>query len=141
MSETVIIIGAGPAGNHAAYLLAKKGFKVAIYENHNIIGRPIQCTGILTSAIYDIYNVPKEVIVNRVKSTRVFSPSEKYVDINLKGDIIVDRHLFDKSIADKAKDAGAQYFLDSTFIGLENNSADSSIAIIKSKMKTKNEKI
>ena len=95
----------------------------------------------MTSAIYDIYNVPKEVIVNRVKSTRVFSPSEKYVDINLKGDIIVDRHLFDKSIADKAKDAGAQYFLDSTFIGLENNSADSSIAIIKSKMKTKNEKI
>lgn len=143
MDDKVVIIGAGPSGNHAAYLLARKGFKVSVYENHNSIGRPIQCTGILTSTIYDVYDVPKEVIVNRAKSTRVFSPSGKTVDIKLKGDIIVDRHLFDKSIADKAKDAGAEFFLDSTFIGTAYDSgskvskANSNFAVIK----TKNRKI
>ncbi len=133
MNDHVVIIGAGPAGNYAAYLLAKKGYDVSVYENHSIIGRPIQCTGILTSTIYDIYDVPKEVIVNKAKSTRVFSPSGSHVNINLKGDIIVDRYLFDKSIADKAKDAGAEYFLDSQFLGLENGSANSNVLVIKTK--------
>ena len=46
----VVVIGGGPIGCYTAYLLAKEGHSVEIYENHKKIGAPIQCTGILTSS-------------------------------------------------------------------------------------------
>lgn len=119
----IIIIGAGPSGSHCAYKLAKKGYKVKVFENHKEIGRPIQCTGILTETIYDVYTVPKEVIVNRAKFTKVFSPSGNSINIKLKGDIIVNRDEFDKKVAEKAMDSGVEYEFNSTFTGLSNKKA------------------
>ena len=37
----IAIIGAGPIGCYAGYLLAKNGHTVSIYENHPQIGLPI----------------------------------------------------------------------------------------------------
>ncbi|MEM4264021.1 MAG: NAD(P)-binding protein, partial [Candidatus Woesearchaeota archaeon] len=42
----ISIIGAGPVGSFAAYLLAKAGFEVSIFEEHEKIGLPVQCTGL-----------------------------------------------------------------------------------------------
>ena len=55
----IIIIGAGPIGCYAGYLLAKEGYEVDIYENHSHIGSPIQCTGLLTSD-FDQFNLPMD---------------------------------------------------------------------------------
>ena len=46
----IAIIGAGPIGCYAGYLLAKVGNKVQIFENHSQVGLPIQC---VLSAIED----------------------------------------------------------------------------------------
>jgi len=45
----ISIIGAGPAGNYLAYLLAKNSFDVCVFEEHKTVGLPVQCTGITTS--------------------------------------------------------------------------------------------
>ena len=63
----IVIIGAGPIGCYAAYLLAKEGYCVDIYENHSYVGSPIQCTGLLTSD-FDLFNFPmSSFLINTLK--------------------------------------------------------------------------
>lgn len=111
----ISIIGAGPAGSYSAYLLAKKGQQVNVYEEHKSIGNPVQCTGLVTDSINNIIKIPEKVIVNKIKGFKVFSKNHS-VQINFKNpNIVLDRMKFDRYIAEKAIDAGAKYFLGSKF--------------------------
>ena len=116
------IIGAGPAGLYAAYLLAREGKEVNVFEEHDEIGSPVHCTGIVTSSILDIVSIKKEAIVNKVKAARVFSPEGKFSDFNLKNEnLILDRKRFEQDLAANAKKAGANIFLESKFLGLDKD--------------------
>jgi len=102
------VIGAGPAGSHVAYLLAKQGHDVQIFEEHTQIGRPCQCTGILTSSFQDIVKPRKDFVVNTIQKYRVFSPNQEHITLNLsKKELILDRPKFDKHMAERAEDVGA----------------------------------
>lgn len=118
----ISIIGAGPAGNYLAYLLAKHGRKVSVYEEHDSIGLPVQCAGIVTSKIRELIPIRKQFLINKIKKIRVYAPNEKFVDFNLKNDnYIIDRMKFDRYLADKAKEAGAKFFLNHKFISMNKN--------------------
>lgn len=111
----ISIIGAGPAGSHLAYLLAKQGKSVNIYEEHKSIGDPVQCTGLVTDSIKDLVELKKDVIVNMIKGFKVFSKDDS-VQINFKKpNIVLDRMKFDKSLAEQARDAGANLILNRRF--------------------------
>ena len=58
----ITIVGAGPAGSYLAYLLVKKGEDVTIIEEHENIGNPVQCTGIVTDSIEKYVTLPKYTI-------------------------------------------------------------------------------
>ncbi|MFH0752472.1 MAG: NAD(P)/FAD-dependent oxidoreductase [archaeon] len=117
----ISIIGAGPVGSHAAYLLARKGYDVHVYEEHTKIGRPVQCTGIVTSEIAKIVDVKKEFLVNTVNLARIYSPNGKFIEVKLsKPNLIIDREKFDKYLAAKAKKAGAKIHLGKKFEGIRN---------------------
>ncbi|MBS3128322.1 NAD(P)/FAD-dependent oxidoreductase [Candidatus Woesearchaeota archaeon] len=104
----IAVVGAGPAGSYAAYLLAKQGYEVKLFEEHKEIGSPIQCTGILTEGIKTFFTPKKEVITTTISRIKVHSQKEQ-VEFKLqKPDIIVDRTLFDQSLAAMAHDAGAE---------------------------------
>lgn len=110
----ITIIGAGPIGCYAGYLLAKEGHAVTIYENHPQIGSPIQCTGILTSD-FDQFGFPLDsFLVNTIDSIEVYSPSNQRIAIKQK-DYIVCRIKFDNFFADKAKSVGAKIFVNHSF--------------------------
>jgi len=64
----ISIIGAGPSGSYLAFLLAKSGKKVQIFEEHSSVGRPVQCTGIVTSSISRFIRLKKEFVINRPNS-------------------------------------------------------------------------
>ncbi len=114
------IIGAGPAGAYTAYLLAKEGFDVNLYEEHKDIGSPVQCTGIVTSSISDIIKLDKNLVVNKINNARIFAPNKEYIDLPVS-DIIIDRKKFDVSLVNKAKKAGAKVHAEHKFIGQQNN--------------------
>jgi len=117
----ISIIGAGPVGNYLACCLAKEGFEVEVYEEHDEIGVPIQCTGILTSSIKKIIDISDEFVVNTINRIRIFSPNNNFVEINLKDcDYIVDRIKFDNYFSFKAKGLGVKYNLGWKFLGFEN---------------------
>ena len=114
----IAIIGAGPVGCYAGYLLAKKGHQVSIYENHPRIGSPIQCTGIITSD-FDEFNFPLDsFLVNTIDKIDVYSPGKK-LSVKQK-DYIVCRDRFDNFFGDLAKKSGAKILLNHSFLRKEN---------------------
>ncbi len=118
----ISIIGAGPVGNYLGYLLAKNGKKVSVYEEHNKIGLPVQCAGVVSSRIKELVPIRKQFLVNKIRKIRIYFPNRDFVDINLKDtNYIFDRMKFDRYLADKAKDAGAKFYLGYKFLGFKES--------------------
>ncbi len=118
----ISIIGAGPVGCYLAYLLVKKGKKVNIFEDHSEIGKPVQCTGIVTSSIGDLIKIKKSFVVNEINKVKVISPSNKTLNFKLKRkNYIIDREKFDKYICKKAIQEGANLYLNHRFVDFKNN--------------------
>ncbi|MEK6934284.1 MAG: NAD(P)/FAD-dependent oxidoreductase [Nanoarchaeota archaeon] len=128
----ISVIGAGPSGSYLAYLLAKKGEDVKIFEEHKLVGKPVQCTGIITSSVDKLIKIDKNILVNKFYCVRVHSPNGDYVDIKIKGDNIFDRAKFDEYLVEKALDAGAEIRLHEKYLDFKNNEVITS----KSKFKT-----
>ncbi len=117
----ITIIGAGPVGCHAAALLAKKGRQVRVFEEHGSIGRPVQCTGIVTKSISEVLRLRNEFIVNRLRYARLHAPDGGSVDIKTR-DVVIDRARFDNHIAEQAKKNGAEILLNSRVTGIRRSS-------------------
>jgi len=117
----ISIIGAGPAGNYLAYLLAKNNFDVCVFEEHKTIGLPVQCTGITTSYLGQLIELKKDFVINTINKARIFAPNNRFVDVRIDNNIILDRTKFDQYLMEKSKKAGAKFFLNHRFLGYKNN--------------------
>ena len=117
----ISIIGAGPSGSYLAYLLAKSGMEVQIFEDHKCVGVPIQCTGILTESFLEIIEPKKEFLVNTISRISVNSPNNSRAVLEMKKkDYIVNRTLFDNYFCSLAVDNGAKLFLNHRFLDFKN---------------------
>ncbi len=116
----ISIIGAGPAGSYAALLLAKQGHDVHVFEEHPGIGLPVQCTGIVTHALWDL--IPKNTSIIRTELDKVKIHGPSATTLFPLHEFVLDRAELDKYIAQLAKDAGAQYHLGHKFAGFQGNS-------------------
>ena len=113
----IAIIGAGPAGNYCAYLLAKAGYDVNVYEEHIDIGKPVQCTGLVTDTINDIIKIPESIIMARIKFAKIISPNKDFVTIEFdRPNLVLNRCAFDQHLANLAKESGAVYHMGHRFI-------------------------
>ncbi|MFH1182547.1 MAG: NAD(P)/FAD-dependent oxidoreductase [Candidatus Woesearchaeota archaeon] len=112
----ITIIGAGPSGSYSAYLLAKKGLEVQVFEEHNIIGEPVSSTGIITGLLAKHFKVPEELIVSKPENARIYSPAGDFFEVKLKNDMVLDRARLDRHLAKMAQEAGAKYFLGQRFV-------------------------
>ena len=127
----IAVIGAGPAGSYLAYLLAKSGKEVALIEEHEKIGIPVQCTGIVTASIKNFFDIPDNVIANKCSKVVVFSKNNK-IEANVD-EIVMWRNKFDEFLANKAQDEGVKILSNHQFISLDGKHS------IKIKNKNNNE--
>ena len=100
-------IGAGPAGSSAAREIASAGFKVGLFEEHEAVGLPQHCTGMLTLRGCQLLEVevPDHVIQARPQAVKI---SYRNSCFKLPFKIyVVDRSRFDRYLAEKAVEAGA----------------------------------
>jgi len=131
----IAIIGAGPAGSYLAYLLAKQGKDVTLIEEHEQIGNPVQCTGIVTGSIERFVKLPSKVVANKCNKVVVISNDNK---IEAKTDeIVMWRNKFDEFIADMASNVGVKILTNHQFIGFNGKHSIK----IKDKKKNKTKEI
>lgn len=111
----VMIVGAGAAGNYIAYKLAGLGYKVIVFEEHEKIGQPVQCTGIIGAECFERFPLFDAAVLGEVSSAKLFSPSGRELRIwrDSVQAYIVDRAAFDQALAGKAQQQGAHYLLGS----------------------------
>jgi len=98
--KDVIIIGAGPVGLYAAKLLKKKGIDVLIIEEHQDIGKPKKCSGLISKNIESLVPINDSFVDHKVSGAVLHTPAG---DINLQkrgtAAYVIDRGLFDQSLA------------------------------------------
>jgi len=104
----VIVVGAGPSGLLAAEAASSKGARVLVLEEHEEIGKPIKCSGVISSSGLKQLDIhPKSsFILNKVKGARFHSPGGEYFSIEGKLAYVIDREQFDKYLAEVAIRSG-----------------------------------
>ena len=109
----ILVIGAGPIGSYLASRLAKEGFKVAIFEEDKEVGKNVICTGIIGKETFEKFNLPRESILNEIKSINFFSPAGAIFKYNPPHPLayVVDREKFDKGLFQWAKKEGVETYL------------------------------
>ena len=102
-----VVIGGGPAGATAATELARQGYRVLMLERAFRI-KP--CGGAIPPRLIDDFAIPQELLVARVTSARMVSPSLQKVDMPVGDSYVgmVDRATFDPWLRQRAIDAGAR---------------------------------
>lgn len=115
MGSDSLIVGAGPAGLLSGKEIATKGFSVNILEEHNQIGVPSHCAGLVS--IEGLKRIGVEAssrfVQNEVVGGRIYSPDGQCIEIRDKRPraYVIDRVAFDQLLAEKAIDAGAKLVL------------------------------
>jgi digeranylgeranylglycerophospholipid reductase len=106
----VVIVGGGPGGLQAGLRLAERGLDVVILEEHEAIGVPVHCTGVLASDAFEEFGASREAVINDLVSVSFHSPSGRsvaYTPAQVEA-VVIDRHVFDLGIARRAQAAGVE---------------------------------
>jgi digeranylgeranylglycerophospholipid reductase len=120
IAADVLVVGAGPGGLYAAERLARDGHQVLVCEEHETIGEPIHCTGIVAADSFEELDLPSASILNPLHRVRFLSPSGlpvAYATHKAEA-VVVDRGRFDRALAERASAAGAAIMTRARVTGL-----------------------
>lgn len=117
----VIVVGAGPAGSVAAKAAADKGLSVLLLEKRQEIGEPVRCAeGITRRDLLDFLELDPKWTCAGLRKARFFSQDETCLEF--KGEspaaYILERKIFDRELARRASQAGADVFTKTQATGL-----------------------
>ena len=115
----VLIVGAGPAGNTAAYHLAKAGLNVGVLDYRRRIGDKL-CTGVIGAECAEKFPVPGNLVYREARSAVIHSPRGRAYRVQRPSQqaLIVDRVAYVNRIAESAAELGADFRLGYRATGL-----------------------
>ncbi|MDD5502176.1 MAG: NAD(P)/FAD-dependent oxidoreductase [Candidatus Thermoplasmatota archaeon] len=110
LSCDVLVVGAGPVGSFTARKIAEKGYKVILAEEHEKIGEPAHCTGLVTPRVLEIAGIGREVIQSEIYGADIHSPDGTILPVRGKRieAFSIDRIAFDRTLCEMAANAGAE---------------------------------
>ena len=107
----VIIQGGSVAGLAFASEASKRGLSVLVAEEHQEIGEPEKCDGLVSLRGLRRYGFTprKDVVQNQIASGAIHSPSGRDLVVNATAleVVVLDRSAYDKQIQEKAESWGA----------------------------------
>jgi geranylgeranyl reductase family protein len=109
LNHDVVIVGGGPGGLLTGACLARGGFDVAVLEEHDQVGAPVHCTGVLAQEAVAELDLPRDTILNVLSTARFHSPSGLAISYTTPETeaLVIDRARFDQALARDAVEAGA----------------------------------
>lgn len=101
-----VVVGGGPAGATAATDLARRGRSVLLLDRG---GRIKPCGGAIPPRLIEEFAIPEALLVARIASARIVSPTDRRVDMPIDGGFVgmVDREHFDEWLRERAAAVGA----------------------------------
>lgn len=103
-SIDICIVGASLAGNYLSYLLADSDLEIAIIEEHNEVGLPFQCAGIVSQKICNLIDIPNEIVLNRVNIAKIVAPNGVFIHLSSnEKPCIIDRIALDRLFYEKIR--------------------------------------
>ena len=127
----VVIVSA--VGGHTANLLSKRGQRVLLLEEHNEIGRPFQCAGLVTPNAMKQVNL-YDTILEEVDGALIHGPSGTLVPVGTGGTVrtyVVCRKLFDEAVVKQSMVSGATLWLNSKPIHAETQEDRVNLSLIR----------
>lgn len=127
----IAIIGAGPTGCYSAWELARLGYDVLLVEEHEQVGEPQHCTGVIGLEAFEKFDLPRDCIRASMSKARFYSPAGEWIEI-VSGQpqaVIVDRAEFDRALAQRAVAAGAGLALGKKATALRCNEEGAAVCL------------
>ena len=127
----VVVIGGGPSGATSADDLARAGWRVLLVDR---AGRIKPCGGAVPPKLVEEFEIPEHLLVARIHSARMVSPSAKEVDMPIDGGYVgmVDREHFDEWLRERAVKNGAER-LTGQFLRIERDEDGDAIVCVEDK--------
>ena len=114
----VIIVGGGPAGSTAGYLLSNFGFNVVIIDKNNFPRRKL-CGGLISYKTLKLLNRIFGETESSLRKKHILNFQSEHYEVFYKNKLMVknsldipfhfvDRQIYDSFLLEKAKEAGAE---------------------------------
>ncbi len=106
----ISVIGAGPSGSYAAFLLATAGYRVLLIDRRRIEEIAPVCTGVVGRPYAVLMDLEPDLVLAEAKAATVVSPSGSRLRV-ASTDVqayVLDRTLLEKRLRHKAATAGAE---------------------------------
>lgn len=98
----IVIVGAGPIGCYAAQLLKKCGINsFRIIEEHDEVGKPVRCAGIVGRPVFEDSLIPlsRDSILNQINGALFFYKGDSFKIERSGVALVIDREKFDKELS------------------------------------------
>ncbi|MEO8071286.1 MAG: NAD(P)/FAD-dependent oxidoreductase, partial [Acidobacteriota bacterium] len=91
-------------------MLARQGHDVLLLEEHELVGTPVHCTGLLGAEAFDEFDLPRSLILGHAGTARFWGAAGQSVPIDSERvkATIIDRAELDRMLAARAVAAGVE---------------------------------
>ncbi len=113
----VLVVGLGPGGGAAAKHAAAGGAGVLAIDRKQRIGEPVQCAEFIPMPL-GRYAQDDGVLLQQIQGMRSFLPSGAVQQSDFPG-LMVDRAQFDRALAERAREAGAEIATATRIVALD----------------------
>ena len=104
----VAVVGAGPAGLHAASLLAQAGLDVALLEAQTRIGERAICSGVIGEEAFSRCDLPTHPVLASIHCIQAISPQGRVLEHRTEAPLarVIDKGEFNRALGRRAVESG-----------------------------------